>query len=145
VQKEHVMTENSRRSANVFRELSKQECTARLLAASVGRVAVCTHHGPVIIPVNYLMHEETVMFRTAPYTVLAGHAWDQAAFEIDELDHDMRRGWSVLARGRASPIEDPESIEAAQLLNQLAPWAAGSRRMFIGITPDTLSGREVAF
>lgn len=133
------------RRAEVLRELNRRDCLDRIQGSGVGRVAVCTPDGPVIIPVNYVMDDETVVVRTAPYTLLAGHAWDQAAFEIDDLDHDMRRGWSVLVVGQAAPVEDPDEIAESQRLSELMPWAPGSRNMFIRITPQRITGREVAF
>ncbi|MBA3233411.1 MAG: pyridoxamine 5'-phosphate oxidase family protein [Propionibacteriales bacterium] len=129
---------------NVFRELSQQECAARLRGSGVGRVAVCTPDGPVIIPVNYVIDEGTVVVRTAPYTLLAGHAWDKAAFEIDELDHNLRRGWSVLVVGQASPVEDVDEVQDSRTVDQLTTWAPGSRSMFIRITPVRITGRVVA-
>jgi hypothetical protein len=86
------MPAESVRQAGVFRELSGQDCTTRLRGTTVGRVALCTPNGPVIIPVNYVIDDETVVVRTAPYSLLARHAAGQVAFEIDHLDHDMRRG-----------------------------------------------------
>lgn len=139
------MPADSVRRAEVLRELNRRDCLDRLQGSGVGRVAVCTPDGPVIIPVNYVMDDETVVVRTAPYTLLAGHAWDQAAFEIDDLDHDMRRGWSVLVVGQAAPVEAPDEIAESQRLSELMPWAPGSRNMFIRITPQRITGREVAF
>ncbi len=139
------MPADSVRRAEVLRELNRRDCLDLLQGSGVGRVAVCTPDGPVIIPVNYVMDDETVVVRTAPYTLLAGHAWDQAAFEIDDLDHDMRRGWSVLVVGQAAPVEDPDEIAESQRLSELMPWAPGSRNMFIRITPQRITGREVAF
>lgn len=139
------MPADSVRRAEVLRELNRRDCLDRLQGSGVGRVAVCTPDGPVIIPVNYVLDDETVVVRTAPYTLLAGHAWDQAAFEIDDLDHDMRRGWSVLVVGQAAPVEDPDEIAESQRLSELMPWAPGSRNMFIRITPQRITGREVAF
>lgn len=138
------MSADNVRRAEGFRELSRQECLTRLCVPGVGRIAVCTSDGPVIIPVNYVVADETVVLRTAPYTMLAGHAWDQVAFEIDNIDHDMRRGWSVLVVGQGSPVEDPDEIADSQLLGELTPWAPGSRNMFIKITPREITGREVA-
>ncbi len=139
------MPADSVRRAEVLRELNRRDCLDLLQGSGVGRVAVCTPDGPVIIPVNYVLDDETVVVRTAPYTLLAGHAWDQAAFEIDDLDHDMRRGWSVLVVGQAAPVEDPDEIAESQRLSELMPWAPGSRNMFIRITPQRITGREVAF
>lgn len=138
-----MQADNVRRAA-VFRELSRQDCLDRLHRSGVGRVAVCTSDGPIIIPVNFVMDDEAVVVRTAPYTILAGHAWGQVAFEVDDLDHDMCRGWSVLVVGQGSAVEDPAEIADSQLLTALTPWAPGSRNMFIKITPQRVTGREVA-
>lgn len=139
-----MTADSGQRKTEVFRELSAHECQARLRQSSIGRVAVCTPDGPVIIPVNYVIHDEAVVFRTAPYSMLAGHAWDHVAFEIDEIDDGMRRGWSVLVVGKASAIEDADEIADSQLRSKLTPWAPGSREMFITITPKQVTGREVA-
>ena len=138
------MSADSPAQAAVFRELSERECADRLRGAGVGRVAVCTPDGPVIIPVNYVMDGNSVVIRTAPYTLLAGHAWDRVAFEVDELDHDMHRGWSVLVAGQGSPIEDLDDVSDARAVGKLTPWAPGSRQMHIRITPQRVTGRQVA-
>ncbi len=133
------------RQTEVFRELSELECTNRLGRNGVGRIALCTPDGPVILPVNFVMDAGTVLLRTAPYTVIAAHAWDKAAFEIDDIDDDMRRGWSVLVMGRAAPVGDIDEISDSTVAGELTPWAPGSRHMYIRITPDRITGREVAF
>jgi uncharacterized protein len=139
------MATTSRRQTEVFRELSQQECTSRLSRNGVGRIALCTPNGPVVVPVNFVMDNGTVLLRTAPYTLIAAHAWDRAAFEIDDIDDDMRRGWSVLVMGRAAPVGDIDEVGDARAANELTPWAPGSRHMYIRITPDRITGREVAF
>lgn len=57
-------------------ELGEDECWARLGETGVGRVAMCTAEGPVILPVNYLVDAKSIVVRTAPYTQLAGHVED---------------------------------------------------------------------
>jgi len=135
-------TDDSRR-VEVFRELSGQECTTRLGGSVIGRIAVCTPDGPVVIPVNYVMDGESVIVRTAPYGLLAGYAWGLASFEIDAFDDTSRRGWSVLVMGQATPVEDVDEVMSLQLTDKLVAWAPGSRNMFIRITPRSVTGREV--
>ncbi len=137
------MRADNERPTAVFRELSHDECLAYLQKGGVGRVAVCTPEGPVILPVNFILADETVVFRTAPYTLLAGHAWDTAAFEVDELEPEMWRGWSVLVVGQAAPVDDADEIRGS-VLRELTPWAPGPRQMFIQITPARITGRAVA-
>lgn len=138
------MAAGNARRAGVFREMSEPESLARLPESGIGRIAVCTSDGPVIVPVNYLLHRGTVVVRTAPYSQLAGHASDQVAFEVDDLDDDMCRGWSVLIVGQASVMGDADEIAETHLGSRLTPWAQGSRNMFIRITPQRITGREVA-
>jgi nitroimidazol reductase NimA-like FMN-containing flavoprotein (pyridoxamine 5'-phosphate oxidase superfamily) len=127
----------------VIRELTPTECTERLGRQQVGRIAVCTRDGPVVIPVNYAMDGETVVIRTSSYSQLAAHAREQAAFEIDDIEPDMRRGWSVLVVGTAEPVEDVDGLVESGLVKTLTSWAPGSRDLFITITPRRVTGREV--
>jgi nitroimidazol reductase NimA-like FMN-containing flavoprotein (pyridoxamine 5'-phosphate oxidase superfamily) len=82
-------------------QLTVAECRALLETGVVGRVAMATPVGPRIAPVNYVVHEDAIVFRTAPYSELSTYGWNvDLAFEIDRLDPDARLGWSVVALGR---------------------------------------------
>ena len=61
-----------------------------------------------MLPVNYRMHQGSVVFRTAhdsstEQDLRTGieNAEHRVAFEIDELDSTRRDGWSVLIQGAA--------------------------------------------
>jgi uncharacterized protein len=137
------MDSDSTPTAGLIRELSQAECATLLRRTAVGRVAICTSDGPVVVPVNYAMDGEDVIIRTSSYTLLAAHAWDQVAFEVDEIDADLRRGWSVLVSGRGAPVDDVEDLIDSGLVTSLRPWAPGSRDMFIKITARRVTGRDV--
>lgn len=63
-------------------ELSAEDCLARLASQSVGCVAFCSADGPQIYPVNFVMDDGTIVFRTAAYGPLAAHAHQgEVAFE----------------------------------------------------------------
>ena len=65
--------------------LSKEECLRLLASEEVGRV-VTTAKGRIhIVPVNYVLDGETIVFRTDPGTKLDA-ADGPAAFEIDGFD-----------------------------------------------------------
>ncbi len=75
-----------------------------------GRVGVCTPEKPVILPVNYSVVGESIIFRTTPYGVVANHDWASSiAFEVDYVDYADHKGWSVLATGRGERVEDTEN------------------------------------
>lgn len=125
-------------------DLTYAECRAALETVPVGRVAVCTRDGPEIVPVNYTLLDESVVFRTSPFSMLAANVPDAlVAFEVDHLDEASHRGWSVLARGRAHVIEDPEELQRVQRLAPPSPWAPGSRNLYVRLPWKALTGRRV--
>lgn len=137
------MKTDIRPTVSLIRELNRAECRTLLDSSVMGRVAVCTPDGPVIIPVNYVMDGDVVVIRTSSYSLLAAHAWDQVAFEIDETDPEMRSGWSVLVVGQGEPIDDVDDLVDSGLVASLRPWAPGPRDLFIKITPQRVTGRNI--
>ena len=85
---------------------SAASCWQQACSAASG---VCTPQKPVILPVNYSVVGESIIFRTSPYGVVANHDWaSPIAFEVDYVDYADHKGWSVLATGRGDRVEDPE-------------------------------------
>ena len=125
-------------------ELSYEQCYELLTGAVFGRVAVSTPSGPRIVPVNYSLVNATIVFRTAPYSVLGTYARNsQLAFEVDHVDHHIRRGWSVVATGRGYLVDDLEELAEIRSLADPRPWAGGARLLYIRLRWDELSGRRV--
>jgi nitroimidazol reductase NimA-like FMN-containing flavoprotein (pyridoxamine 5'-phosphate oxidase superfamily) len=129
----------------VPRELSRDECTALLGAGSVGRVALCSADGPHIVPVNYVLDGESVIFRTSAYSMLGQHDWSSAvvAFEVDELDPENRSGRSVVVRGPAERIEDADEVDSIAWTTDPSPWAGGLRRQYVRVRFSEMTGRAV--
>jgi len=65
------------------------------------------------------------------------------AFEIDEVDQESGVGWSVVVRGRARAVTQAYDLTKLWVMDGLVPWAAGTRNLFVGITPDSITGRAV--
>jgi nitroimidazol reductase NimA-like FMN-containing flavoprotein (pyridoxamine 5'-phosphate oxidase superfamily) len=129
---------------DLLRELKYEECLQLLADNVVGRVAFCTPNGPEILPVNYMVDNGTIVFRTSPYAVIGTHGVSgRAAFQIDNFDESTQTGWSVLAAGSTELVEG--SFEVARFLANGGPrpWAAGSRPMFIRLRWRDLTGRRV--
>lgn len=125
-------------------ELSPQECLDLLSREEVGRVAVCTPSGPHIVPVNYVVVNDAIVFRTAPYSVLGTVGWtSHLAFEVDHLDPISRRGWSVVAAGPGEMLSDADSLSVLIGMGGLEPWAGGSRHLHIRLPWVSLTGRAV--
>jgi nitroimidazol reductase NimA-like FMN-containing flavoprotein (pyridoxamine 5'-phosphate oxidase superfamily) len=127
------------------RELSASECAQLLSTGGVGRVALCTSDGPQIYPVNYTVVEGAVMFRTSSYSAL-GTALvkrPRVAFEVDHLEPERQRGWSVVASGTAEPMDDPDEVAGLRPRSLLVPWAEGTRNLLVRMSGQRLTGRRV--
>lgn len=127
-----------------FEELTRDECLRLFQTKTVGRVAFTAQSGPQIFPVNYAISNETVVFRTAAYSSLAANLNNaRAAFEVDDVDDFHRAGWSVLAVGLATLVDDPDELVDLWRDDAPEPWAAGLRTLLVRITPDEITGRRV--
>lgn len=126
----------------IVRELSDQECWARLRTMVVGRLAVAAKDHLEMFPVNYVVDRGTVMFRTDPGTKLAASLdKSSAAFEVDAFEPGTNEAWSVVLKGALEPVlVTSEIIDALSL--PLFPWQYGHKAFFVRVIPTTLSGRQ---
>lgn len=125
-------------------ELSAEKCEELLRSAIVGRVVFTTDDGPQIVPVNYTTIGDAVVFRTSPYSQLGTHvAGSRLAFEIDHIDYDDHKGWSVVATGTGEVVEDPSELEEAGPFWNPKPWAAGNRVLYVRMPWKQLTGRRI--
>jgi uncharacterized protein len=127
-----------------WQELSKSECLGLLAGQHLGRVVLVDDRGPIAFPVNFVLDRDTVVFRSGEGRKLdvAGRG-ASVAFEVDGADEAARTGWSVLVRGKATEITDPDELaRVRQLL--LSPWAPGAKTHYIRILPSALTGRRIA-
>ena len=127
-----------------FTELTVQECRALLSTHGVGRVAVPTVSGPVVVPVNYTVVDGAIVYRTAPGTTPSRAAGCQVTFEIDRIDDAFSEGWSVLALGRARTVTDPDDVRRLTEHAFSTPWAGGPREEWVRIDALSLTGRRIA-
>ena len=101
-------------AANRMEDLEENACLELLREHHFGRVAFVDQadRPPMIMPVNYLMHGEAVVFRIDPNSRLsAALRTANAAFEIDGIDERERTGWSVVVFGRAEDVVDPRELD----------------------------------
>ncbi|WP_149181944.1 pyridoxamine 5'-phosphate oxidase family protein [Streptomyces sp. TRM49041] len=124
-------------------ELGPEECWRLLGSHGVGRVAVTTHEGPAILPVNYLVSGREVAFRTSPESIPAKATSGEVAFEVDHIDDAFSQGWSVLLVGAGRTVTEPDDVRALEQQAYSAPWAGGERDMWMAIAPDRVTGRRI--
>lgn len=125
-------------------ELSDADCLALLRTVPVGRIGISVDALPVILPVNFVLHGRDLLLRTVPGTKLnAAIAGVVVALEADHYDGPTGEAWSVLVRGVAEEITDPQQkIEA----NAVVPrsWAFGDGADHLVRIPITVvSGRRL--
>jgi nitroimidazol reductase NimA-like FMN-containing flavoprotein (pyridoxamine 5'-phosphate oxidase superfamily) len=135
--------ETGTEAASRLRTLDPAECLRLLEPGGVGRVGFLAAEGIVIVPVNFVLAGKCVVFRTAPDTLLAVYAHGQVSFEVDQVNEELREGWSVLVHGHAHTITDEREIRHLEEGTPLTPWAGGARDVFVRITPAQISGRGV--
>jgi nitroimidazol reductase NimA-like FMN-containing flavoprotein (pyridoxamine 5'-phosphate oxidase superfamily) len=124
-------------------ELDQDECRRLLAERHVGRLAVPDFGGPMIFPVNYVVDEDLIVFRTDPGSKLdAATEGEAVAFEVDAVDEATRTGWSVVVRGVLAEITDPADLARLRAL-PLYPWAPGRKTRYVRVRPLGISGRRI--
>ncbi len=124
-------------------ELDREECLELLAAKSVGRIAYAADYGARILPVNYVLADDSIIFRTVPNGEIFHHALNSmCAFEIDDTDEFFESGWSVVALGRLE-LATGDDFDHMRYGELPQPWAAGSRYMFVRLPCTQVSGRRV--
>lgn len=122
--------------------LDEDECWALLDQTSVGRLAIDINGKPDIFPINFVVDDRTVVFRSGAGTKLAGAALlHHVAFEIDGYLPLERTAWSVVIKGWAEQVERMEEVFAADDL-PLFPWIAAPKPNFVRIRPRQVTGRR---
>jgi nitroimidazol reductase NimA-like FMN-containing flavoprotein (pyridoxamine 5'-phosphate oxidase superfamily) len=121
--------------------LSVDECWSLASSAAVGRVAVALADGqpPLVVPVNYLVHGERILFRTSAGQKLH-HVVRRStgfSFQVDQIDPFRHTGWSVLIQGTAEVVDVDERPDVT-----LEPWVP-EREHWIRLLPTAVTGRRI--
>jgi nitroimidazol reductase NimA-like FMN-containing flavoprotein (pyridoxamine 5'-phosphate oxidase superfamily) len=119
--------------------LTDDQCWEHLRRQELGRLV--THVGEVIdiFPVNYIVDDRSLLFRTAEGSKLFElMIRSEVLFEVD--DHTDTEAWSVVVRGRAAPLRTSADVERADGLG-LRPWIPTLKYVYVRISPESLTGR----
>ena len=121
----------------VLVEVERAECLALLGEHRVGRIAVIDRDDmPFVVPVNYVLSGDTVLFRTHPGTKLDALRRRPVAFQVDSIDEVRRTGWSVLVQGVAHEASPQDLVDADP-----EPWTEAGP-YWIQVVPRFISGRR---
>lgn len=112
-----------------------------LRTAEVARIAWHGPEGVSIVPVNCVVADGALWFRTARDAAVA-RAGDglEVAVEVDHLDPVARSGWSVVMRSTVELV-DPEA--APDRVGELGVWPDGARPVYVRLRPREVSGRKL--
>jgi nitroimidazol reductase NimA-like FMN-containing flavoprotein (pyridoxamine 5'-phosphate oxidase superfamily) len=123
--------------------LDRDECLHLLEDARLGRVGCTAGALPIVLPVNFRLVDDQIVFRTAVGTKLDA-ATDNAvvAFEVDHFDPMEHGGWSVLVTGFAREITN--RLELARLVVDSIPrWVPEGGDRVVAVSIDLVSGRRI--
>ncbi|UBV18734.1 pyridoxamine 5'-phosphate oxidase family protein [Mycolicibacterium fortuitum] len=123
--------------------LSERESWDLLGGVSLGRLVTAVDDEAHIFPVNFVVQNRSILFRTAAGTKLISAAINnQVVFEAD--DHNPAEGWSVIVRGVARTLRSDEELDEAEQA-QLLPWTATSKTHYVRVSPVRVTGRRFRF
>jgi nitroimidazol reductase NimA-like FMN-containing flavoprotein (pyridoxamine 5'-phosphate oxidase superfamily) len=123
--------------------LGPEECLSLLEPGGIGRVGFAAADGVMMLPVNFGVSRKTVVFRTAPDSLLAVYANAQVSFEADHIDEALRTGWSVLVHGHAHIVTDERDVRRLEEQTRIEPWADGARDVYVRVVPNRITGRRI--
>ena len=142
-------TSGNENEGPVLERLDEAESLRLIAPGGIGRIAFTGRYGLTVLPVNYKLHDGSIVFRTAQNSPTGedlstgiAHAEYQVAFEIDQINPETRDGWSVLIHGPAHHMLSDDE-RAAVAASGVAPWPRGVHEHAIRITPTSVTGRRL--
>ena len=123
-------------------DLDRAESLRLLAAKKVGRLAFLHEGAPMIMPMNFTLVGERIVFRTLAYGLAARAVTTPVAFEVDDIDDFLEAGWSVVVTGTAELLTE-EELGRLRGGDAPDPWAGGPRTLFMVIPIDQVTGRQL--
>ena len=121
------------------------DCFLQLKSVPVGRIGFVEGGEVVILPVNFLVDGQAIVFRAAAGSKLSavevGH---YVGFEADSYDAATRTGWSVVVKGLAEIVESDDEEARLDTLG-LSSWGQGAADpVWVRVRPTSITGRRIA-
>jgi nitroimidazol reductase NimA-like FMN-containing flavoprotein (pyridoxamine 5'-phosphate oxidase superfamily) len=121
------------------------ECMELLGSEELGRLVVVVAGAAEIFPINYVVDDGAIVFRSDPGTKLFGAVNGPVVFEVDHFDRAHASAWSVIVRGRAHGMSGLDCAVLRQRIGQLSlyPWVGGQKPHVLRVLPTSISGRRI--
>jgi len=127
------------RTTGEIEQLDAEGCQRLLRTNNLGRLALIVADRVDIFPVNYLVFDDDVYFRTAPGSKLdALGEKAQVAFEVD--GRGRREVWSVVVHGTARPVGDEELVQSSRI-SRMPTDLPGEKNHYVQIVATEITGR----
>jgi nitroimidazol reductase NimA-like FMN-containing flavoprotein (pyridoxamine 5'-phosphate oxidase superfamily) len=123
--------------------LDRKECLRLLGMATLGRIGVSFGALPTVLPVNFRLVNDKIVFRTGIGTKLDAATCNAVvAFEVDDMDPLWHSGWSVVVTGVAREVTDPIELTALDEAN-IPRWAPTGDGRVVEVSIELVSGRRI--
>jgi nitroimidazol reductase NimA-like FMN-containing flavoprotein (pyridoxamine 5'-phosphate oxidase superfamily) len=125
--------------------IAREECLTLLAREVVGRIGFVAAGRAEVLPVNYVLDGEAIVFRTAAGSKLDGASRAPVVFEVDSIDRATRSGWSVIVHGLAQEVTSFDGVELRERVAALPvdPWAPAEKPHLVRVAPRFITGRRV--
>ena len=123
-------------------ELDIETCWRLLHDHHFGRLAFVVNEQPMIFPLNYAVVGNDVVFRSDEGLKMRAAVNELVAFQIDGTNAMYHEGWTVLLLGTMREELDATVTRELDAL-PLGTWVPGSKRHWIRISGDTVTGRRI--
>lgn len=121
-------------------DLDIEQCRRRLRTHELGRLAIRRDDTVDLFPINYLVFDDVLYFRSAPGSKLVDLTQNpKVAFEID--GRSGRRVWSVVVHGTARRLSSDQEIDRSGI-ERLRAAHPSEKLNYVAIEPDSISGRQ---
>ncbi|WP_158843361.1 pyridoxamine 5'-phosphate oxidase family protein [Saccharothrix deserti] len=122
--------------------LSREECLKLLDTAGIGRLVYTDKALPVVHPVVFVLDGDCVVLRVPDGSATLVARDTIVAFQIDDVAPDLSRGWSVMAVGHVTEVEEESQLVRLRRL-PLASRGYGDRDRYLVVDLEVLSGRRI--
>ena len=124
--------------------LDTAACWSLLRSQSVARVGYVVDERPMIVPVNFSVIQDRIVFRTDPGDKLTSVPQRHICVEIDGSD-GFFHVWSVVARGLARDVTTALDVEYVDIRRTLVPtFAPLADPHWIALEVESISGRRLS-
>ena len=121
--------------------LDRAQCMGLLADVTVGRLAYARGGVPAVVPVNVALVDERILFRLGTGAALAAIYDRQViALEVDEIDADGRRGWSINVVGNPTEISVAVAGHAGVALQS---WLRADNSRLFSLATNHVKGRRL--